>query len=402
MFAGRRILVAVTGGIAAYKVCDVVSSLAKQEAEVRVVMSGAAERFVSALTFASLARHRAYTDADFWSAEHGSPLHIELGRWAEAVLVAPLTANSLAKIAWGLADDLMTNVLLATAAPVLLAPAMNTQMWAQPTVERNWTQVLALDQFHSSGPESGRLACDSVGSGRMSEPDALVEHLASLLISGGRRDLRGRTVLISAGGTREHLDPVRFLGNPASGRMGFALAAACAHRGARVRLVAGPNTLCVPPGIEYLPVEDANGMREAMLDGFAGADVAIMAAAVADVRPGMRAAGKLPKADLPTHLPLVPVPDILAELAACRRPGQILVGFAAQTGDDFLVPARRKLVEKGVDLLVANRIDRSGSGFGCDSNQAILLGKQGQAVELPRLHKLELAHRILDSLETLL
>lgn len=401
MFVGRRVLVGVTGGIAAYKVCDVVSTLAQAGAEVRVVLTEGAGRFVAPLTFATLSRARAYTDADFWSAEHGTPLHIHLAQWAEVVLVAPLTANTLAKLALGLADDLLTNTLLAALAPVLLAPAMNTQMWAQPAVQRNWQQVIQSAQFHTSGPGSGRLACDSIGDGRMSEPATLVEHLGSLLLSGGMRDLAGKTVVVSAGSTREFLDPVRFLGNPSSGRMGYALAAACAQRGARVHLVAGPNDLTPPAGVNFYPVTTAAQMREAVLEAFDLCDLAIMAAAVADVRPRDFSPGKLAKADLPEHLVLVPVVDILAELAQRRRPDQRLVGFAAQTGEEILTPARRKLEAKKLDLIVANRVDRPGLGFGTTENEAILLSRSGRSLVVPPVHKLELAHRILDSLETL-
>lgn len=399
MFAGRRVLVGVTGSIAAYKVCEVVSTLVKAGAEVRVVLTGAAERFVSPLTFATIARGRAYTDADFWQAEHGLPLHISLGQWAEVLVIAPLTANTLAKLVHGLADDLLGNIVLASTAPILLAPAMNTQMWEQATVERNWQQMSTLKRYHASGPGTGLLACDTTGSGRMSEPATLTDHIGSLLWTRGERDLRGRTVLVSAGGTREFLDPVRFMGNPSTGRMGIDLAAACMHRGAIVHLVHGPMGLSVPEGVVAHPVVTASQMHTCLLEHFEAASLVLMAAAVADVRPTFQYSDKIPKQALKDALDLDAVPDIVADLAARRRPDQVLVGFAAQTGEDFVALARQKLLAKGLDAIVANRVDLSGQGFGGETNQAILLNRKGQTQAVPLVTKLELSHRILDFLE---
>jgi phosphopantothenoylcysteine decarboxylase / phosphopantothenate---cysteine ligase len=396
MFAGRRILIGVTGGIAAYKVCEVVSTLAKAGAEVCVVLTEGAQQFVSALTFATLARSRAYTDADFWSAEHGSPLHIALAQWAEVILIAPMTANTTAKLALGLADNLLTNIVLATSAPILLAPAMNTQMWEQTTVQSHW-QILQK-RFHHLDPEAGRLACDSVGTGRLAEPSEIVDYLGSLLLTGGKWDLLGRTVLISAGGTREFLDPVRFIGNPSTGRMGFALAAAAAHRGATVHLIYGSTDLAIPQGIQSTSVISASQMAEALFAQFPQADIVIMSAAVADVRPQTIQHRKLAKTEIPQALPLESVPDILSELGQRKRPDQILVGFAAQTGEDFLDLAQKKLFAKQLDWIVANRIDQSQQGFGSDTNRAILLSKSGQCIEVPLVRKLALAHTLLDCL----
>jgi phosphopantothenoylcysteine decarboxylase / phosphopantothenate---cysteine ligase len=396
MFAGRRVLIGVTGGIATYKVCEVVSTLAKAGAEVRVVLTDGAQQFVSALTFATLARARAYTDADFWSAEHGAPLHITLAQWAEVILIAPLTANTVAKLALGLADNLLTNIVLATSAPILLAPAMNTQMWEQPTVQGHW--LVLQNRFHHLEPQAGRLACDSVGTGRLVEPLEIVDCLGSLLLTSGKQDLLGRTVLVSAGGTREFLDPVRFIGNPSSGRMGFALAAAAAHRGASVYLVYAPTELAIPQGIQSESVIRADEMAEALFSQFATADITIMSAAVADVRPQTVHTEKLAKAELPQALPLEPVLDILSTLGQRKRPEQLLVGFAAQTGADFLDRARKKLFDKHLDWIVANRIDQPQQGFGSDTNRAILLSKSGQCIEVPLVRKLVLAHTLLDCL----
>ncbi|UFP92864.1 bifunctional phosphopantothenoylcysteine decarboxylase/phosphopantothenate--cysteine ligase CoaBC [Gloeobacter morelensis] len=400
MFVGRRVLVAVTGGIAAYKVCEVVSTLAQAGASVRVLLTDAAERFVSALTFATLARARAYTDADFWSAEHGSPLHIELGQWAEVILIAPVTAHTLARLALGLADDLLTNTVLASSAPILLAPAMNTQMWEQEPVTAHLQTLSARPRYHLSGPGRGRLACDAVGAGRLSEPSVLLRHLGSLLWSGGKQDLAGKTVLVTGGGTREFFDPVRFIGNPSSGRMGIELAAACAHRGAAVHLVLGPTHLEAPPEVDCHPVASAAQMAQAAFALFERAHLTFMAAAVADVRPSQIHTGKIPKNQLGAALALESVEDILLELSRRKQPWQTLVGFAAQTGEDWLVPAAAKLEAKHLDWLVANRVDLQEQGFGGGNNQAMLLSSRGDMHAIPLVSKLEMAHRLLDRMET--
>ncbi len=232
MLFGRRVLIGVGGGIAAYKVCELVSSLFKAGAEVKIILTNCAQAFITPLTLATLSRHRAYTDADFWQPTHKRPLHIDLGEWAEVLVIAPLTANTLAKLAYGMADNLLTNTVLASKCPVLLAPAMNTEMWEQVAVQRNWQQLLVDKRYHGMQTSYGLLACDRVGAGRMAEPGEIFTHVRSLLHTQGRRDLLGKQVLISAGGTREYLDPVRFIGNPSTGKMGLALAQAALHRGA--------------------------------------------------------------------------------------------------------------------------------------------------------------------------
>ncbi|MGF1515996.1 MAG: bifunctional phosphopantothenoylcysteine decarboxylase/phosphopantothenate--cysteine ligase CoaBC [Elainellaceae cyanobacterium] len=397
IFANRSILVGISGGIAAYKVCEVVSTLAKSGASVRVVLTGGAQRFITPLTLTTLARHQAYTDDDFWQ-PHPRPLHIALGEAAEALVLAPLTANTLGKLAHGLADGLLTNTVLASTCPVLLAPAMNTDMWQQDAVQRNWQQLQGSDRYHTAGPGAGRLACDRVGAGRMAEPGQILAQLASLLHTGGRRDLAGKRLLISAGGTQEYLDPVRFIGNPSTGKMGIALAQAALHRGAEVTLVHGPIETSALAGldrVDLIPVTTAAQMQTALLDHCPQADQIIMAAAVADVRPTDHHPYKLPKSALPGALPLSPVPDILSQLSQQRRPHQILVGFAAQTGDIY-PPAKEKLERKGLDIIVANPIDQPDAGFGSDRNQALILSKAGAAVRVPPCHKLELAHRLFD------
>ncbi|WP_448573176.1 bifunctional phosphopantothenoylcysteine decarboxylase/phosphopantothenate--cysteine ligase CoaBC [Trichothermofontia sp.] len=401
MFANRRIVLGIGGGIAAYKLCAVASTLAQAGAEVRAILTDKAQAFVTPLTFATLCRHRAYTDADFWQADRDRPLHIELGEWAEGLVLAPLTANTLAKLTYGLADNLLTNTVLASRCPILLAPAMNTDMWEQAVVQRNWQQLMANPRYHGTEPGSGRLACDRVGAGRMAEPVTLLAHLQSLLYTQGRRDLQGKRVLISAGGTQEYLDPVRYLGNPATGKMGVALAQAALHRGAQVTLVHGPLAGIDPAalmGMQTVAVTTADAMRQAMLSQFANADLILMAAAVADYKPATYQPHKLAKQDLPNPLPLAPVPDIVAELGERKQPHQCLVGFAAQTGE-VVPPALIKLQRKNLDAIVANPIDQPETGFGRDANQAVFIHRHGQQQRIEPCSKLDFAHRLLDFLQ---
>jgi len=398
MVTNRRILIGVGGGIAAYKVCEVVSTLAKAGAEVRVVLTEGAQRFITPLTLATLARHPAYTDAEFWQPTHPRPLHIDLGEWAEVLAIAPLTANTLGKLAQGLADNLLTNTVLASTCPVLLAPAMNTDMWLQQSVQRNWEQALADRRYHALAPGEGVLACDRVGAGRMAEPPELLAALESLLHTGGDRDLSGKHLLINTGGTREFLDPVRFIGNPSTGKMGIALAQAALHRGAQVTLVHGAMDaalLAQVKGAQQILADTAAAMHRTMLEHQPNADWIVLAAAVADVKPAHYASHKLPKSEIPAALPLSPVPDIAAALGAHRLPHQRLIGFAAQTGD-IVPPAHDKLQRKKLDVMVANPIDQPESGFGGDRNQAILLNAAGEQRAVPLTSKLHLAHLLYD------
>jgi phosphopantothenoylcysteine decarboxylase / phosphopantothenate---cysteine ligase len=395
MLPGKRVLIGVGGGIAAYKVCEVVSTLAKSGAEVRVILTASAQQFVTPLTFATLSRHATYTDSDFWQPTHDRPLHIELGEWADVLLIAPLTANTLGKLAHGLADNLLTNTVLASTCPILLAPAMNTDMWEQQAVQRNWQALQTDTRYHALHPGSGILACDRVGTGRMAEPPEILAHLESVLHTADR-DLSGKRILISAGGTREYLDPVRFIGNPSTGKMGIALAQAALHRGAIVTLVHAP--LSPPPGVRSIPIQTAAEMAQAMHSQFPAADWIIMAAAVADVRPATYSAEKLPKQSLPPQLPLESVPDIVAELSLLKQPHQKIIGFAAQTGE-IVTPALEKLQRKGLDAIVANPVDQPDSGFGSDWNQAILLDRQGNQQAIAPCSKLTMAHQLFDFLQ---
>ena len=391
----KRVLIAIGGGIAAYKVCELVSTLFKSGLEVRVILTKSAQKFITPLTLATLSRHQAYINDDFWQPIYARPLHIELGEWADLIVIAPLTANTLAKLAYGMADNLLTNTVLASTCPVLLAPAMNTDMWEQVAVQRNWRQLLTDSRFYGMETGSGLLACDRIGAGRMAEAAEIFVYIQSLLHTQGNRDLAGKQVLISAGGTREYLDPVRFIGNPSTGKMGLALAQAGLHRGAKVILVHCPASWDVPLGVEAIAVVSAEEMQQVMFKHLTNADIIIMSAAVADVKPRDYSNEKLPKRSLPENLPLAAVPDIVAEIGNRKQPHQYLIGFAAQTGD-IVKPAREKLQRKKLDAIVANPIDQVDSGFGSDHNQAVFLDKEGRELEIPDCSKLEMAHYLFD------
>jgi len=391
----KKVLIAVGGGIAAYKVCELVSTLFKSGVELRIILTKSAQKFITPLTLSTLSRYQAYTDENFWQPIYSRPLHIELGEWADLIVIAPLTANTLAKLAYGMADNLLTNTVLASTCPVLLAPAMNTDMWEQVAVQRNWQQLLTDSRFYGMETGSGLLACDRIGAGRMAEAAEIFIYIQSLLYTQGKRDLVGKEVLISAGGTREYLDPVRFIGNPSTGKMGLALAQAALHRGAKAILVHCPGSWDVPLGVEAIPVITAEEMQGVMLKHLPSADIIIMSAAVADVKPRDYSSEKLPKRSLPENLPLAAVPDIVAELGNRKQPHQYLIGFAAQTGD-IITPAREKLQRKKLDAIVANPIDKVDSGFGSDNNQAVFLDKEGREVEIPACSKLEMAHYLFD------
>ncbi len=395
MVLPRRLLIAVGGGIAAYKVCQVVSTLAQAGHAIRVILTETAQKFITPLTLSTLARHPAYTDQDFWHPNQARPLHIELGEWAEVLLIAPLTAHTLAKLAQGLADDLLTSTVLASTCPILVAPAMNTVMWNQASVQKNWASLTTDPRYFALSPRLGRLACDVVGAGRMAEPEDLITTLNSLLVTGGKRDLTGKKLLITGGGTQEYLDSVRFMGNPASGKMGLALAEAAQMRGAEILLIHGPQTLSIPQEIPSLAVTSAAELDRELHQAWPDFDWLMMAAAVGDVRPVFQAETKLSKSEIPNPLPLEFIPDILQALAAHKQAHQTVIGFAAQTGD-IATPAWLKLQQKGLDFIVANPIDHLESGFQSDSNQALILHKSGEKFDVPLTSKLELAHIIYD------
>jgi len=396
----NHVLIGISGGIAAYKVCEVVSSLAKRGIELRVILTGSAAEFVTPLTFATLSRQPAYTDADFWQPTNGRPLHIELAEWADIFLIAPVTANTLAKLAYGMADNLLTNTVLASNCPILFAPAMNTTMWLQPTVQENWHKLLHDPRYTAIAPTEGILACDAVGTGRMAEPAVILDYLDSFLFTKGKQDLKGKKILVNAGGTREFIDPVRFIGNPSTGKQGIAIAQAAMHRGANVTLIAASNFPIAMGNIGVRIVHTAAEMHQTMLEEFPLADITIAAAAIGDVRAKLQSDRKLPKSELPLNLELEYIPDIIADLAIRKRPDQMVVGFAAQTGTEaeILALAQDKLRRKGLDAIAANMVNTIQTGFSTDTNQANFISKSGHIVSTPLCSKLELAHRLFDFL----
>ena len=389
----RRILLAVTGGIAAYKTPELVRALRREGAAVRCAMTPAAVEFVTPLVLQTLSGEPVRTDL-FDPVEEGVIDHIALADWADLLIVAPATANTLAKLAYGLADDVVSTVALATRAPVLVAPAMNVNMWQHPATQSNLA-TLRQRGVRVVGPEAGELACGWEGEGRMAEPEAIA---AAAALIGGSRPLADDVVLVTAGGTREPVDAVRFLGNRSSGKMGFAVAAEAARRGAEVVLVAGPSALPTPAGVRRADVETALEMREAVFNELPRATIAVMAAAVADFRVARPESRKIRKEDLASEeaptLELVRNPDILAEIR--DAPGRrVVVGFAAES-HDLVETARRKLARKGCDLLVANDISQEASGFDADTNTVVFVWPGGEIEELPSLLKSEVAARLLD------
>ncbi|PLS68035.1 MAG: bifunctional phosphopantothenoylcysteine decarboxylase/phosphopantothenate--cysteine ligase CoaBC [Cyanobacteria bacterium M5B4] len=392
------ILVGVTGSIAAYKTATIVSSLAKRGTEVQVVLSDRGCEFISPLTFATLSRRPAYTDRDFWQSGHGRPLHISLGEWAEVFLIAPLSANSLAKLALGLADNLLLNTVLASRCPIVLAPAMNTEMWQQPIVQTHVKQLQAQERFIFIMPTGGVLACDTIGTGRMAEPDTILDTLTSVIITKGKQDLKGKRILVTAGGTREHIDAVRFIGNPATGKQGRAIAQAACHRGAEVTLVSANGAQM--PECQTIGVSTATEMEKVLAAEFPRHDWLIMAAAVGDVRPVKSVNYKIPKEELISFLSLELIPDLVGNLCRHKRPEQKVIGFAAQTGTDgeIIAQGRQKLLAKQLDGIMINAIDRSYTGFGSDTNSGFFLDRQERIKSYPLVSKLELAHLLLNDI----
>jgi phosphopantothenoylcysteine decarboxylase / phosphopantothenate---cysteine ligase len=389
-----RIVLGVCGGIAAYKVVEVCRQLVDAGVHVTPILTADATRFVGAVTFSALASEPAQTS--LWDEDTPIP-HTRLGQSADLIVVAPATANFLARYAMGLSDDLLMATLLATRAPVLVCPAMHTEMWEQPSVQENLA-TLERRGVQVLPPESGRLAGGDSGPGRLAEPDTIVARALAMLGQTPNSDMAGLHVVVSAGGTREPLDPVRFLTNRSSGKQGHALAEAAARRGASVTLVTSsgltlPND--VQPMITRVEVETAADMEAAMGQASATADVVIMAAAVADFRPKVTAERKLSKEDGLPEIVLEPTPDILAGLAAKRTPGQMLVGFAAET-NDVLARGQRKLTRKGVDFLVVNDVSAPGAGFDHDTNAVTILGADGTVDEVALASKIAVANAVLD------
>jgi phosphopantothenoylcysteine decarboxylase / phosphopantothenate---cysteine ligase len=387
-----KVTVGVSGGIAAYKAAEVVRALQRQALDVHVVMTEAAQKFITPLTFASLTGHKVITS--LWPSSEGefdsSIEHIDEAQSTQALLVAPATANVLAKFAQGLADDFLTTLFLATRAPVIVAPAMNVNMWEHPATRAN-LEILEGRGVRVVPPEKGPLACGMTGSGRLAEPEDIVEAVLAQLHH--RNDLAGETVLVTAAGTREAIDPVRFLGNRSSGKMGYAVAEEAQRRGARVVLVSGPSSLRPPANCELVPVVSAEEMRRAVLSRLDRTTIVIKAAAVADYRPRVLAEQKMKRTG-PITIEFEPTADILREVVASKRPGTLVIGFAAET-ENLLEHGRDKLLRKGADAIVLNDVSRPGIGFDSDRNAATFLTPK-TAIELPEMTKHELASRILD------
>ncbi len=384
------VVLGVTGCIGAYKACEVLRELQRHDLDVHVVMTKAATQFVSPMTFEALSHHPVFHD-QFALGQNGEIRHISLADDAELLLVAPATANIIGKLAQGIADDALSTLYLATRAPVLLAPAMNVNMYEHPAVQAN-LGVLRARGVSVVEPGSGYLACGWLGRGRLAEPADIVEAALSLLRR--RRDLEGQTVLVTAGPTVEDIDPVRFLSNRSSGRMGYRLAEAARDRGAAVILVSGPTRLSPPWGVELVPVRSVEEMRRAVLAHVDRASVVIAAAAVSDYRPAERAPSKLKKSAEGLSLELVRAPDILEELGRDKG-ARVLVGFAAET-EDLLTNARAKLERKNLDLIVANDVSGEETGFEVDSNAGLILRRDGTRAEVPPVSKRAMADRVLD------
>ncbi|WP_066638765.1 bifunctional phosphopantothenoylcysteine decarboxylase/phosphopantothenate--cysteine ligase CoaBC [Desulfolucanica intricata] len=393
MLAGKVITIGVTGGIAAYKAADLVSLLSKNGAEVHVVMTGSAREFIQPLTFETLSGRPVVTDL-FNFSEPGRIPHIDLAARSQLLVVVPATANIIAKAACAIADDLLSTILLAATCPVLFCPAMNTNMYTNRGVQRNINLLKELGYLFVE-PGFGRLACGALGQGRLADLDIIYEEIIKSLWY--EKDLTGTKVMVTAGATREAIDPVRFITNRSSGKMGYALARAARDRGAEVILVSGISELKTPHGVKVLFVESARDMHAAVLSHFPEVDVVIKAAAVADYRPKITAEHKIKKSAGVLSLELERNPDILLELGQLKKKGQILVGFAAESRD-LLRNAKEKIQKKNLDLLVANDITQPEAGFGVDTNIVKFVYPDKEAVELPKLDKLELAHRILDEI----
>jgi phosphopantothenoylcysteine decarboxylase/phosphopantothenate--cysteine ligase len=397
---GARIVVGVAGGIAAYKAAELVRLLDQAGAQVDVAMTARAQKFVGPMTFQALTRRPVFTDL-FSLTEEASIGHIQLADQADLVVIAPATANALARLAAGQADDPVAAIALATRAPVLVAPSMNVNMWAHPLTRANLTRLVEVAGYRVVGPGDGFLACRWTGPGRLAEPADIAEAAAHVLAP---QDLAGVRIVVTAGPTHEPIDPARFIGNRSSGKMGAALAAAAQRRGAQVTLLLGPSTIPPPVGVTVIGVETAAQLDAALTTAATAADAIIMAAAVADYRPARPAAHKLKRSQLgaTTELALVANPDLLAGLGKRRgaRPSPLLIGFAAETSD-VVANAQAKLAAKRCDLVVANDVSEPGAGFAVDTNRVTLVGHDG-VTELPAGSKAEVAHRILDRIAAML
>jgi phosphopantothenoylcysteine decarboxylase/phosphopantothenate--cysteine ligase len=395
-----KIALGVTGGVAAYKAAELVRRLQQEKLDVQVVMTRSAQEFITPLTFAALTGQKVITDMFRESGAAPANVesaieHIAVAQRIDLLLIAPATADILGKLSHGIADDFLTTLYLATKAPVVVAPAMNVNMWENPATQQNVASLRARG-VHVVEPDEGYLACGMTGAGRLAATEEIAKKVCEVL--GLRHDLEGQTVLVTAGPTREDIDPVRFLTNRSSGKMGYALAEAAQRRGARVILVSGPTERKIPEAVDWIPVRTAEEMRRAVNEHAAGASIIIMAAAVADYRPASAQQTKIKRGEGNLMLELEPTPDILAELG--RQPQsensrRVIVGFAAET-DRMVDNARQKLARKGADMIVANDVTQEGAGFDTDTNIVTFFLRDGREIPLAKMDKLQVANRILD------
>ncbi|MGF6951182.1 phosphopantothenoylcysteine decarboxylase/phosphopantothenate--cysteine ligase [Neobacillus sp. B4I6] len=398
MVQDKKILLCVTGGIAVYKAAALTSKLVQAGAHVKVILSESAQKFVTPLTFQALSRNEVYVDT-FDEKNPRVIAHIDLADWADLILVAPATANTMGKIAGGIADNMITTVLLAATSPVWIAPAMNVHMYDHPAVKKNLS-ILAEYGYQFIEPSEGYLACGYVGKGRLEEPEKIVQLVQQFFTDQFQQTLRGKTVVVTAGPTREKIDPVRFISNHSTGKMGYALAVEAKKQGAHVVLVSGPVGLPAPLGMEVVKVESAEEMFNAVLKYYDSADVVIKTAAVADYRPKITFDHKVKKQAGDSSIELERTKDILLELGK-RKKNQVLVGFAAET-ENVEEYARKKLNAKNADMIVANNVKAEGAGFGTDTNIVTLFKRSGSNIDLPIMSKSDVAKRIIKEITSLL
>ncbi|MEK6454013.1 bifunctional phosphopantothenoylcysteine decarboxylase/phosphopantothenate--cysteine ligase CoaBC [Caldifermentibacillus hisashii] len=387
----KKVLLCVSGGIAAYKAVQLTSKLTQNGFDVKVMMTGNATKFVMPLSFQAISRNDVYTDT-FDEKDPAKIAHIDLADWPDVIVIAPATANIIGKLANGIADDMVSTTLLATEKPVFIAPAMNVHMYNHPVVQENIARLKSFG-YHFIEPSEGYLACGYVGKGRLEEPEIIVEHVKTFFVQNKQQFLRGKTVLISAGPTREKIDPVRYLSNYSSGKMGYAIAEVAQYLGANVILISGPVSLKPPVGVQIIRVESAEEMYEAVLQYFDGADIVIKSAAVSDYRPKKIFQQKMKKQSQELVIELERTVDILAELGK-RKKAQFLIGFAAETNhvEEY---AKQKLLSKNADLIVANNVMQEGAGFGTDTNIVTFYKANNEKKQLPKLTKHEVAYEIL-------
>jgi len=396
MLKNKKIILGISGGIAAYKSAEICRGLKRTGAEVIVVMTQAGAKFITPLTMETLSENEVVTEL-FPEKKMVGTRHVSLADWCDLILIAPATANVIGKIRSGIADDILTTVVISTKSQVMLAPAMNVKMWENPIAQKNVSELKKLG-YRFIEPGVGDLACGDVGRGRMAEPEEIVRQVIELLSK--QKDLQGRSILVTASRTVEAIDPVRYLSNPSTGKMGFALAEAAFRRGAKVTLISGPSSLEPPPGVDFISIKSASEMRDQVKKNLKKADCILMAAAVSDFQPEKTAQAKIKKDRAELVLKLKRTPDILKEVGRTKGK-KILVGFSAETEDETK-NAKAKLKEKNLDLIVVNNPKKPGAGFEVDTNIATIIDKKGKIQDLPLMSKKELASGILDKVSGLL